>query len=148
MANPCSSIVSIRETMGLVCMQRCSVIPGQHRLWWIAKWPLPWCTGSSCVLKNANRVTYGVKEESGTGALYKKGKVSHVCKEYSMKLHTGSSGKFLTLVLGDEWSALCSGLFTHCIWGWLCPFPRAKARPGHDADHSPHLVPRSIMSRS
>jgi len=27
-------------------------------------------------------------------------------------------------------------------------FPVAKARPGRDADHSPHLVPRSIMSRS
>jgi hypothetical protein len=23
------------------------------------------------------------------------------------------------------------------------PFPRDKARPGHDADHSPHLLPRS-----
>jgi hypothetical protein len=30
-------------------------------------------------------------------------------------------------------------------WG---PFPRAKARSGHDADYSPpHLVPRSRMSR-
>jgi hypothetical protein len=28
------------------------------------------------------------------------------------------------------------------------PFPGAKARPGRDADHSPHLVPRSRMSRS
>jgi hypothetical protein len=28
------------------------------------------------------------------------------------------------------------------------PFPGAKARPGHDADHSPHLVPWSRMSRS
>jgi hypothetical protein len=28
------------------------------------------------------------------------------------------------------------------------PFPRAKARPGRNADHSPpHLVPRSRMSR-
>jgi hypothetical protein len=23
------------------------------------------------------------------------------------------------------------------------PFPGGKARPGRDADHSPHLVPRS-----
>jgi hypothetical protein len=28
------------------------------------------------------------------------------------------------------------------------PFPGAKARPGRDGDHSPHLVPRSRMSRS
>jgi hypothetical protein len=27
-------------------------------------------------------------------------------------------------------------------------FPRGKARPRHDIDHSPHVVPRSIMSRS
>jgi hypothetical protein len=27
------------------------------------------------------------------------------------------------------------------------PFPRGKARPGRDADHSPHLVPTSRMSR-
>jgi hypothetical protein len=27
-------------------------------------------------------------------------------------------------------------------------FPGGKARPGHDADHSLHLVPRSVMSRS
>jgi hypothetical protein len=26
--------------------------------------------------------------------------------------------------------------------------PVGKARPGRDADHSPHLVPRSRMSRS
>jgi hypothetical protein len=28
------------------------------------------------------------------------------------------------------------------------PFPGCKARPRRDADHSPHLVPRSRMSRS
>jgi len=28
------------------------------------------------------------------------------------------------------------------------PLPRGKARPGRDADHSPHIVQRSIMSRS
>jgi hypothetical protein len=28
------------------------------------------------------------------------------------------------------------------------PFPGAKARPGRETDHSPHLVPRSRMSRS
>jgi hypothetical protein len=27
-------------------------------------------------------------------------------------------------------------------------FPGTKARPGRDADHSPHLVPKSRMSRS
>jgi hypothetical protein len=28
------------------------------------------------------------------------------------------------------------------------PFPGGKARPERDADHSPHLVPSSRMSRS
>jgi hypothetical protein len=28
------------------------------------------------------------------------------------------------------------------------PFPGGKSRPGCDADHSPHLIPRSTMSRS
>jgi hypothetical protein len=35
-----------------------------------------------------------------------------------------------------------------CPMGTGAPFPRGKARPGRDADHSPHLVPRSRMSRS
>jgi hypothetical protein len=35
-----------------------------------------------------------------------------------------------------------------CTVGTGGPFPGAKARTGHDADHSPHLVPRSRMSRS
>jgi hypothetical protein len=35
-----------------------------------------------------------------------------------------------------------------CTMGTGDPFPGAKARPERDADHSPHLVPRSIMSRS
>jgi hypothetical protein len=32
--------------------------------------------------------------------------------------------------------------------GTGCPFYGGKARPGRDADHSPHLVPRSRMNRS
>jgi hypothetical protein len=32
--------------------------------------------------------------------------------------------------------------------GTGCHFPGGKARPGLDADHSPHLVPRPRMSRS
>jgi hypothetical protein len=32
--------------------------------------------------------------------------------------------------------------------GYRWYFPGGKARPGRDADHSPHLVPRSRMSRS
>jgi hypothetical protein len=32
--------------------------------------------------------------------------------------------------------------------GYQGSFPRGKARPGRDADHPPHLVPRSKMSRS
>jgi hypothetical protein len=35
-----------------------------------------------------------------------------------------------------------------CTMGTGDHFPGAKARPRHDADHSPHLVPRSSMSRS
>jgi hypothetical protein len=35
-----------------------------------------------------------------------------------------------------------------CTMGTGGPFPGAKARPGRDADHSPHLVPRSGMSTS
>jgi hypothetical protein len=33
-------------------------------------------------------------------------------------------------------------------WVPEVPSPGVKARPGRDADHSPHLVPRSRMSRS
>jgi hypothetical protein len=35
-----------------------------------------------------------------------------------------------------------------CTMGTGGSFPRGKARPGRDADHSPYLVPRSRMSRS
>jgi hypothetical protein len=35
-----------------------------------------------------------------------------------------------------------------CTMGTGGSFPRGKARSGRDADHSPHLVPRSGMSRS
>jgi hypothetical protein len=35
-----------------------------------------------------------------------------------------------------------------CPMGTGCPFPGGKARLGRDADHSPHVVPRSRMSRS
>jgi hypothetical protein len=35
-----------------------------------------------------------------------------------------------------------------CIMGTGGPFPGAKTRPRRDADHSPHLVPSSRMSRS
>jgi hypothetical protein len=35
-----------------------------------------------------------------------------------------------------------------CPMGTGGPFPGGKARPGRDADHSPHLVLRSWMSRS
>jgi hypothetical protein len=35
-----------------------------------------------------------------------------------------------------------------CPVGTGRPFPGGKARPGRDADHSPHLVPMSWMSRS
>jgi hypothetical protein len=50
-------------------------------------------------------------------------------------------------------SSLCvqTGSGAHqasCPVGTGGPFRGAKARPGRDADHSPHLVPRSRMSRS
>jgi hypothetical protein len=35
-----------------------------------------------------------------------------------------------------------------CPVGTWGSFPGGKARPGRDADHSPHLLPRSEMSRS
>jgi hypothetical protein len=35
-----------------------------------------------------------------------------------------------------------------CPAGTRDPFPEGKALPGHDANHSPHLVPRSRISRS
>jgi hypothetical protein len=35
---------------------------------------------------------------------------------------------------------------TSCTMGTVGPLPRAKARHGRDADHSPHLAPRSRMS--
>jgi hypothetical protein len=35
-----------------------------------------------------------------------------------------------------------------CAMGNMGPFLGAKAQPGSDTDHSPHLVPRSRMSRS
>jgi hypothetical protein len=37
---------------------------------------------------------------------------------------------------------------TSCTMGSGDPFPGAKARPGRDIDQSPHLVPRSRISRS
>jgi hypothetical protein len=44
---------------------------------------------------------------------------------------------------------ICSGAHPDsCTKGTGDPFPGAKARPGRDADHSPHPVPRSLMSRS
>jgi hypothetical protein len=50
-------------------------------------------------------------------------------------------------------SSLCvqTGSGAHpasCTMGTGGPFPGGKARPGRDADHSPHLVPMSRMSRS
>jgi hypothetical protein len=50
-------------------------------------------------------------------------------------------------------SSLCvqtssEALPASCPMGTGVPFPGGKARPGRDADHSLHLVPRSRMSRS
>jgi hypothetical protein len=53
----------------------------------------------------------------------------------------------------DFSSSLCvqTGSETHpasSTMGTGGPFPGGKARLGRDGDHSPHLVPRSRMSRS
>jgi hypothetical protein len=53
----------------------------------------------------------------------------------------------------DFTSILCvqTGYGAHpasCTMDTGGPFSGAKARPGRDADHSPHLVPRSSVSRS
>jgi hypothetical protein len=43
----------------------------------------------------------------------------------------------------------CSGAHpASCTMGTVGPFPGNKARPGRDADHSPHILLRSTMSRS
>jgi hypothetical protein len=43
---------------------------------------------------------------------------------------------------------VCGAHPASCPMGTGCPYPGGKARQGRDADHSPHLVPRSRMSRS
>jgi hypothetical protein len=53
----------------------------------------------------------------------------------------------------DFFCSLCvqTGSGAHpasCTMGTGGTFPEVKAWPGRDADHSPHLVPRSRMSRS
>jgi hypothetical protein len=53
----------------------------------------------------------------------------------------------------DFSSSLCvqTGSGAHpesCTMSTGGTIPGGKARPGRDADHSPHLVPRSGMSRS
>jgi hypothetical protein len=53
----------------------------------------------------------------------------------------------------DFSSSLCvqTGSGAHpasCTMGTGGSFPGGKARPGREADHSPHLEPRSWMSRS
>jgi hypothetical protein len=53
----------------------------------------------------------------------------------------------------DFSSSLCvqTGSGAHpasCTMGTGVLSPGVKARPGRDADHSPHLLPRSRMSRS
>jgi hypothetical protein len=53
----------------------------------------------------------------------------------------------------DFSSSLCvqTGSGAHsvsCTMGTVVPFLGGKTRPRRDADHSPHLVPRSWMSRS
>jgi hypothetical protein len=51
---------------------------------------------------------------------------------------------FLYLLCPDRLWGPSSVLYN----GYRDPFSGSKERPGRDADHSPHLVPRSRMSRS
>jgi hypothetical protein len=78
--------------------------------------------------------------------------------QYSVWLRTGRPGDRAIGVRSpagakDFSSNLCvltgsGALPASCTTGPGGSFPRSKARPGRDADHSPHLVPRSRMSRS
>jgi hypothetical protein len=76
--------------------------------------------------------------------------------QYSVWLRTGQLGDRGSIPGGgkeDFSSSLCvqTGSEAHpasCTMGTGGPFPGAKARPGRDADHSPHLVPKSWLSRS
>jgi hypothetical protein len=74
---------------------------------------------------------------------------------YSVWLRAGRPGdrgsipakakEFFLYLLCPDW------LWAHpasCTMSTNGSFPGTKARPGRDADHSPHLVPRSRMSRS
>jgi hypothetical protein len=72
-------------------------------------------------------------------------------------LATGWTTRRLRFDRRQRWkdfsSSLCdqTGSGAHpasCTMGTGGPFPGAKAWPGRDADHSPHLVPRSRKSRS
>jgi hypothetical protein len=61
--------------------------------------------------------------------------------------------RFPAKVKGFFFSSLCvqTGSGAHqasCTKCTVGPFPGAKARPGRDADHSLHLLPRSRMNRS
>jgi hypothetical protein len=52
---------------------------------------------------------------------------------------------------GDETSGSgATELFSQLVYtmGIGGPFPGSKDRPGRDADHSPHLMPKPRMSRS
>jgi hypothetical protein len=64
--------------------------------------------------------------------------------DYGVRSPAGT--KYFSFIL---WVQTSSGAHpTSCLMGTGGPFPGGKARSGHDADHSLHLVPRSWMSRS
>jgi hypothetical protein len=43
----------------------------------------------------------------------------------------------------EHWTGVLDSSVANVFSGTWGPFPGGKARPGRDADHSPHLVPRS-----
>jgi hypothetical protein len=65
-------------------------------------------------------------------------------REIEVRCTVEVKGFFLLLLCSDQLWGLPSLLYNG-YWG---SFPRGKAPLGRDADQSPHLVPRSRMSRS
>jgi hypothetical protein len=69
--------------------------------------------------------------------------------QYSVLLQTGRPGFDLRQWRKDFSSILCvqnvsGGHPASCTINNGVPFTGGKARPGRDADHSPHVVPRSL----
>jgi hypothetical protein len=116
---------------------------GRNKIWY-------WNIYQEKSTSNISLMTYFVDEYS---CLYKT-----VCRKwyssvFSVWLHTGQLGFDHQQMQNDFSSSLCdqTGSEAHPAsypMGTGGPSPGGKARPGRDPDYSPHLVPRSRMSRS